>query len=80
MAINWYFLIDIYISGQLLAKEANLHLKDVELMNLRGRFGNNVGDPSKLRNSVDDSSESPSTGDNRESVHFFLFKAIKYLL
>ncbi|EFO28402.2 hypothetical protein LOAG_00091 [Loa loa] len=40
---------------QLLAKEADLRLKDVELMNLRGRFGNGADDPSKL----------PSTGDNR---------------
>ncbi|CAG9539199.1 unnamed protein product [Cercopithifilaria johnstoni] len=42
---------------QLLAKEADLRLKDVELMNLRGRFGNGTDDPSKLL----------PTGDNRGS-------------
>ncbi|KAL3998271.1 Transmembrane family protein [Acanthocheilonema viteae] len=43
---------------QLLAKETELHLKDVELINLRGRFGNSTDDPSKL----------PPTGDNRGSL------------
>ncbi|VDK73047.1 unnamed protein product [Litomosoides sigmodontis] len=33
---------------QLFAKEADLRLKNVELMNLRGRFGNSANDPSKL--------------------------------
>uniref|UniRef100_A0A1I8EY38 Macoilin n=1 Tax=Wuchereria bancrofti TaxID=6293 RepID=A0A1I8EY38_WUCBA len=43
---------------QLLAKEADLRLKNVELMNLRGRFGTGTDDQSKL---------SP-TGDNRISL------------
>ncbi|VDK61859.1 unnamed protein product [Onchocerca ochengi] len=43
---------------QLLAKEADLRLKNVELINLRGRFANGTDDSIKL----------PSTSDNRGSL------------
>lgn len=61
-------MIGGYVAEQLLAKEADLRLKDVELMNLRGRFGSGTDDSSKL----------PPTGDSRGSVYFFLFKSTKY--
>uniref|UniRef100_A0A8R1TZT1 Macoilin n=1 Tax=Onchocerca volvulus TaxID=6282 RepID=A0A8R1TZT1_ONCVO len=53
-----HYLIEIYVAEQLLAKEADLRLKNVELINLRGRFANGTDDSIKL----------PSTSDNRGSL------------
>lgn len=59
---NYYTFNREIFAEQLLSKDADLRLKDVELMNLRRQFGNSLGDLSKL----------PSTGDNRGSVYIFI--------